>query len=276
VGAETASEMNMLESMVRAAEADARSREERLPLERLEERSSDRGDRRPFGEALAGPGISAIAEFKRSSPTFGAIAPDTDISAQVRGYQRSGAAALSVLTDRKNFGGSVDDLTAARRASDLPILRKDFISSRYQLLEAAVFGADAILLIVAALETQRLDELYREAHALDLDCIVEVRTAEELEVALEIDADIVGINNRDLDTLDVDVKRTFDLMHKIPIGKTVVSESGIERPDQVAALQDVGVDAVLIGHQLMHAQDAEVELRHLLGSDDGTAEHAFP
>lgn len=268
--------MNKLDSMARAAQADARSREAQLPLALLVERSHERGDRRPFGEALAGPGISAIAEFKRSSPTFGEIAPDTDISVQVAKYQRSGAAALSVLTDRKHFGGCVEDLSTARRASDLPILRKDFISSRYQLYEAAVFGADAVLLIVAALRGPLLHDLYREARSLDLDCIVEVRTVDELETALEIDAEIVGINNRDLDTLEVDVGRTFELMHRVPTGKIVVSESGIERPDQIAELHDVGVDAVLIGHQLMHAEDAEIELRHLLGSDDGTTEHIFP
>jgi indole-3-glycerol phosphate synthase len=225
---------------------------------------------------LTGPGLSVIAEFKRRSPSAGEIAMSTRVADQVAIYQDAGAAALSVLTDDTHFGGRLDDLQEARQASDLPILRKDFIVDRYQLLEAAVFGADAVLLIVAALDGETLPGLYRETQALDLDCIVEVRKPDELERALELDADIIGINNRDLDTLDVEVEKTFDLLTDVPVGKTVVSESGIEDPDQVARLKDAGVDAVLIGHALMHAEDPAEQMRFLLREDAGTREHNVP
>ena len=148
----------------------------------------------------------------------------------VAAYERGGAAALSVLTDEAHFGGSLEDLRAAREASDLPILRKDFIVDPYQLYEAAVNGADAVLLIVAALHDDDLAELHELARALDLDCVVEVHDEHELERALELDADVIGINNRNLDDLSVDVATTLELMPDVPAGKTVVSESGYRAP----------------------------------------------
>src|SRR6202012_1329105 len=153
-----------------------------------------------------------IAEFKRRSPSSGDIAPGADIAAQVSAYERGGAAALSVLTDAPHFGGSLDALRVARGAATLPIIRKDFIVDRYQLYEAAVHGADAVLLIVRALSDRELVALHDEAKALDLDCLVEVHDAEELERALELDAEVIGINNRDLDEQRVDIQTTFELM----------------------------------------------------------------
>lgn len=267
---------SMLREMVDAARRDVARVQAETPINELERRLQGRDDARPFREALSGPGLAVIAEFKRRSPSAGEIASDAVVADQVLAYQDAGAAALSILTHAQHFGGSIEDLRDARQASELPVLRKDFIVDPYQLLEAATFGADAVLLIAAALDDPSLESLYREAQDLDLDCIVEIRTPEELSRALSIDADIIGINNRDLATLDIDVEKTFDLLTHVPTGKTVVSESGIELPEQLLRLQDAGVDAVLIGHSLMHAEDPRAQMRYLLRSDEGTREHHLP
>ena len=154
-------------------------------------------------------------------------------------------------------------------ACDLPILRKDFIVDPYQLYEAAVNGADAVLLIVRALSDRELGEMYEMARGLDLDCLVEVHDAEELQRALELDADVIGINNRDLDTGTVDVSTTYELITDVPAGKTVVAESGISSREELEELDRVGVDAVLIGGALMSAPDPEAKTRELTGADDG-------
>ena len=172
----------------------------------------------------------------------------------VQAYERGGAAALSILTEPFHFGGSLDDLREARAATELPVLRKDFIVDGYQLLEAAVAGADAILLIVAALDPDDLYDLLREAHELDLDAVVEVHDERELEVALDVEADILGLNNRDLSDFSVDLQRTYELLSDVPAGKTVVSESGFSSREELDELEDVGVDAVLIGETLMRAR----------------------
>jgi indole-3-glycerol phosphate synthase len=215
-----------------------------------------------------------IAEFKRRSPSLGDIRPDADIAAQVAAYERGGAAALSVLTDTRHFGGSLDDLRAARAAATLPIIRKDFIVDPYQLYEAAVHGADAVLLIVRALSDRELAALHDEARALDLDCLVEVHDAEELERALELDAEVIGINNRDLDEQRVDIQTTFELMPDVPAGKTVVAESGISGREELYELERVGVDAVLIGGALMTSEDPELTTRQLTGLDE-TREYGY-
>jgi indole-3-glycerol phosphate synthase len=184
----------------------------------------------------------------------------------VAAYERGGAAALSVLTEEHFFGGSLEDLRMARAATQLPVLRKDFIVDPYQVYEAAAAGADAILLIVAALHPEDLAVLHREARSLDLDVLVEIHDEEELDTALEIDADLLGINNRDLTTFTVDLQRTFDLLADVPAGKMVVSESGIASRDQLAELERVGVDAVLVGTTLMRAPDIEAAARELVGA----------
>ena len=179
---------------------------------------------------------------------------------------RCGAAALSVLTEGPHFGGTLADLEEARAATGLPILRKDFMVDAYQVYEAAVAGADAILLIVAALEPRELADLHAEALALDLDVVVEVHDEEELEAALEVvDADVIGINNRNLTDFTVDVERTYELLSDVPAGKTVVSESGFHTRAQIEELERVGIDAVLIGETLMRAPEPELALRDLAG-----------
>jgi indole-3-glycerol phosphate synthase len=264
----------MMDQLIAGAREGVEARRADLSQADLEARLSARRDDRPFNEALTRPGLSVIAEFKRRSPSAGALAPESiDLAAQVAADERGGAAALSVLTDERHFGGSLADLRAARAACDLPIIRKDFIVDPYQLYEAAVNGADAVLLIAAALGDRDLRALYQEARSIDLDCLVEVHDAEELERALEAGAEVIGINNRNLDDMSVDIGTTFELMPDVPAGKTVVAESGISGREELAELDRVGVDAVLIGGALMTSSDPEAKVRELTGSDESTREH---
>jgi indole-3-glycerol phosphate synthase len=244
-------------------------RRKQVPLSQLEALLEHRPSEstRPFSEALTRPGVSVIAEHKRRSPSAGTIRDGATVAEVVRAYERGGAAALSVLTEPFHFAGSLDDLREARAASTLPVLRKDFIVDPYQLYEAAAAGADAILLIVAALELPVLDSLLREAGALDLDALVEVHDERELEQALEVEADVLGLNNRDLADFSVDIERTYELLSDVPAGKTVVSESGFSTRDELDELERVGVDAVLIGETLMRADDIEAATRVLSGGD---------
>jgi indole-3-glycerol phosphate synthase len=260
--------MNVLERIVAGTRDDVRRRRRETPLSTLQSALERRGEDRPFSEALTLPGVSVIAEHKRRSPSAGEIRDGATVADIVGAYERGGAAALSVLTEGRHFGGSLDDLRAARAASRLPILRKDFIVDTYQVYESAAAGADAILLIVAALDANDLALLHREAAGLDLDVLVEVHCERELQVALEVvDADVIAINNRDLSDFSVDVQRTFELLADVPAGKTVVSESGIHARDQLDDLERVGVDGVLIGESLMRAPDPEAALRALTGFD---------
>jgi indole-3-glycerol phosphate synthase len=266
--------VGIIEQLIEGAREGVQERKRELPQAELEARLSARGEDRPFQEALTRPGLSLIAEFKRRSPSKGDLAPGADVASQVAAYERGGAAALSVLTDQRHFGGTLDDLRAARTAASLPIIRKDFIVDPYQLYEAAVNGADAVLLIVRALSDKELASLYEEARALDLDCLVEVHDAAELERALDVDAEVIGINNRDLDEQRVDIQTTFELMPDVPAGKTVVAESGISGREELMELDRVGVDAVLIGGALMTAPDPELKTRELTGADE-TREHLY-
>jgi indole-3-glycerol phosphate synthase len=267
--------VGIIEQLIDGARRGVEERRGALPQADLEARLGERGEGRPFNEALVRPGLSLIAEFKRRSPSAGDISADAIVADQVRAYERGGAAALSVLTDERHFGGSLEDLREARAACDLPVIRKDFIVDPYQLYEATVNGADAVLLIVRALDDDDLRSLQETARALDLDCLVEVHDAEELERALEAGAEVIGINNRDLDEQRVDIATTFELMPDVPAGKTVVAESGISGRDQLEELERVGVDAVLIGGALMSAPDPEAKTRELTGADEGTREHLF-
>jgi indole-3-glycerol phosphate synthase len=268
--------MSMIEQLVSAARDGVVRRREQVPQSDLEGRLGERGRDRPFMEALVRPGLSLVAEFKRRSPSGGEIDTEASVTEIVQAYERGGAAALSVLTDEPHFGGTLDDLRAAREACDLPILRKDFIVDPYQLYEAAAHGADAVLLIVRALEDEQLATLHAEAVALDLDPLVEVHDTDELERALELDVAVIGINNRDLENARVDFSTTFELMPDVPAGKTVVAESGISSSDQLEELDRVGVDAVLIGEALMRAADTEAKTRELAGPEESTREQPLP
>ena len=262
--------MTRLDAIVQATRDEVERRKRERPLADLEREADRRPEGRPFHEALARPSTSVIAEHKRRSPSAGEIREGASVTEIVRAYERGGAAALSILTEERHFGGSLEDLTEARGASDLPILRKDFTVDPYQLVEARAVGADAVLLVVGSLESDALASLYQEARALDLDALVEVHDGDELQVALEIDADLIGINNRDLQDFSVDISKTFELLADVPAGKTVVSESGIVHREQVEELERVGVDAVLVGETLMRAADPEAACRELTRWEEPT------
>jgi indole-3-glycerol phosphate synthase len=259
-----------LEELVHATREAVERRKRELPLGRLEAEIGAEREGRPFAEALSRPGTSLIAEHKRRSPSAGAIREGTGCAEIVRAYERGGAAAVSVLTEERHFGGSLADLREARAATELPILRKDFTVDPYQLFEAKAAGADAVLLVTGSLRPEELRDLYALAMDLDLDALVEIGRDEELETALELDVDVIGINNRDLEDFSVDLQRTYDLLADVPAGKTVVSESGIRYREQIEELERVGVDAVLIGESLMRAEDPEAAVRELTIGEEPT------
>ncbi|MEA2420672.1 MAG: indole-3-glycerol phosphate synthase [Thermoleophilaceae bacterium] len=259
-----------LDELVGATREAIHRRKRERPLAELERQAGSQPEGRPFAEALSHPGTSLIAEHKRRSPSAGTIREGVSCADVVSAYERGGAAALSVLTEEAHFGGSLDDLVEARAATELPVLRKDFTIDPYQLYEAKAAGADAVLLVVGAMTQGELAGLYREAHTLDLDAIVEIHDEEELDRALEVDADVLGINNRNLEDFSLDIQRTFDLLHDVPAGKVVVSESGIQTREQIEELEQVGVDAVLIGEVLMRAEDPENAVRQLTRPEQAT------
>jgi indole-3-glycerol phosphate synthase len=257
---------SVLAQILRRTRVELERRKRKLPERTLQDRvleARSAGDGRGRGrlrEALTQPGIAVIAEFKRRSPSAGTLREDADVSAVVRAYERGGAAAISVLTEGPSFGGSLEDLRLARRACQLPILQKDFIIDPYQLHEARAAGADAVLLIVAALGDEELASLHLAAHDLGLEVLVEVHDQVELGRALEAGAEVIGINNRDLRDFTVDVQRTSRLIGEVPTGTVVVSESGITSAQQLRALEQQGADAVLVGESLMRAPDPEAAL----------------
>jgi indole-3-glycerol phosphate synthase len=259
-----------LDDLVVATREAVAARKRERPLSELEGRVEVGREGRPFAEALARPGTSVIAEHKRRSPSAGTIREGASCAEIVRAYERGGAAALSILTEEAHFGGSLEDLREARAACDLPILRKDFTIDPYQLYEAKAAGADAVLLVVGSLDDDELSRLWILANQIDLDAIVEIHDEEELERALEIDCDVIGINNRDLESFTVDIQRTFDWLADVPAGKVVVSESGIHDRQQIDELEQVGIDAVLIGEVLMRAPDPEAAVRELTRSEEPT------
>jgi indole-3-glycerol phosphate synthase len=264
--------VSVLDRIVEATRSDLAERRRRRPQAELERELATRGEDRPFSEALARPGVSLIAEHKRRSPSAGVLREGSTVSEVVAAYERGGAVALSILTEPHHFGGALADLREARAASVLPILRKDFVVDPYQLYESAAAGADAVLLIVAALPGGELERLHREALALDLDVLVEVHDEPELQAALEVDAQVIGINNRDLTDFSVDVERTYELLSDVPAGKTVVSESGFSSREQLEDVERIGVDAVLVGESLMRSPDVEAACRALTGAVDGDSE----
>ena len=262
----------VLERILHSTRAQVDRRRAALPLQALRDSAVTRvgpwGREHRFVGALRRPGIGVIAEYKRRSPSAGAIREGASVTEVVAAFERGGAAALSVLTEELHFGGSLEDLRAARAASDLPILRKDFIVDPYQLHEASAAGADAVLLIVAALTRGELAQLNGAALELGLDVLVEVHDRRELERALELGPQLIGINNRDLRDFTVDVDRTAALLEHVPRGVSVVSESGIVATRQLRELAGAGVDAVLVGESLMRAEDPEAALRGLLDGAD--------
>ncbi|GAB5499283.1 MAG: indole-3-glycerol phosphate synthase TrpC [Pseudohongiellaceae bacterium] len=247
--------------------ADAR---QEVSLGELEARFPDAADMRGFAASLkqqaeAGR-AGVIAEIKRASPSKGLIREDFDPAALAKTYQAHGATCLSILTDRNYFQGSNDYLLAGRRASTLPVIRKDFMIDPYQIAESRALGADCILLIVAALQQSRLEELAAYANELKLDILVEVHNAEELERALRIDANLIGINNRNLHTFDTSLQTTLDLIPRVPDDKLIITESGINTRDDIRIMIDQGVFGFLVGETFMRAPDPGQKLQELFAA----------
>lgn len=235
------------------------------PIEAVQAAAEACAFERRFIDTLTRPGgPHLIAELKKASPSAGLIRADFNPPAIARAYADGGASALSVLTEPTFFQGSLDTLRQVRGTVDLPLLRKDFIFHRYQLLEAVEAGADAVLLIVGMLAAEELRALHVEADALGLNCLVEVHDAAELTVALGLDLSLVGINNRDLNTMTVDIDTTRRLLPAVPEGVAVVSESGIQSREDVRRLGEAGVSAVLVGESLMRQRDVRAAAASLL------------
>ncbi|MGH3322676.1 MAG: indole-3-glycerol phosphate synthase TrpC [Streptosporangiaceae bacterium] len=247
--------MSVLEDIVGGVRADLVERERQLPLDELKDKAARRPTPKDGVAVLRQDRVSVVAEVKRSSPSMGALADIADPSALARDYEAGGAHAVSVLTERRWFGGSLGDLTAVRAAVDVPLLRKDFIVASYQLFEARAYGADLVLLIVAALDQNALVSLIERAESLALTPLVECQTAEEVSRALDAGARVIGVNARDLATLEVDRGVFSRLASVIPDGVVKIAESGVRGPRDLLAYANDGADAVLVGESLVTGRD---------------------
>lgn len=257
---------DLLETIVAATRRIVEVRQQREPLAEVARRAESRPS--PAGRFRAAiaraEAVNVIAECKRRSPSRGVLRAAYDVSAIAAGYAAAGAAAVSVLTEPTFFDGALEHLEAARAVMDLPLLRKDFVLSEYQLYEAKAAGADAVLLIVAALPPRTLKSLRDRAADLGLDVLVEVHSANELAVAIDAAATIVGVNNRNLRTLDVDLEISEMLIARIPSNVIAVSESGLRSAEDLLRLRQLGYRAFLIGERFMIENDPGAELRGLL------------
>ncbi|MBL6933039.1 MAG: indole-3-glycerol phosphate synthase TrpC [Rhodospirillales bacterium] len=243
------------------------------PMVDVEEQAKNASPPRGFGRALStkieSGGYGLIAEIKKSSPSKGLIREDFDPPALARSYRDGGAACISVLTDTPYFQGADAFLVEARAAVDLPVLRKDFMLDAYQVVEARALGADCILLIMAALEDAQAQELEAQAMELGMDVLIEVHNAPELERAIKLKSTLLGVNNRNLKTLEVDIATTEELAAYIPENRHLVCESGLYTPDDLARMAKVGANRFLIGESLMRQDDVETATRNLLRINNG-------
>jgi indole-3-glycerol phosphate synthase len=256
--------MAYLTKLLDSTRARLAEAQQRVTVEALEQRLAGIDEPRSFEHALAGPEIAVIAEIKRASPSGGVFDANLSATDTAAAYARGGAAALSVLTEPEFFRGSLDDLAAARSAG-LPVLRKDFILDPWQVIESRAAGADALLLIVRALSQDELTTLLAACTTLRMDALVEVHDRDELLRALDGGASIVGVNNRDLETFEVDSERTLALAPEIPAGVTLVGLSGVSSRAEVEALSEAGAAAVLVGEALIRSPDPASALRALRG-----------
>jgi indole-3-glycerol phosphate synthase len=254
----------MLNRIIGQKKKEVEQRKRSMPLSLLEERMAHRKAPLDFALALDGDRTRLIAEVKRSSPSRGVLCPDFNPVKLAKSYAQGGAAAISVLTETNYFEGSLDYLAAIRDEVRLPLLRKDFIFDRYQVYESRAYGADALLLIVAILSQEQLEELLSLSHNLGLSCLVEVHSQDEVERALLSQAKIIGINNRDLNTFTVDINTTYRLRPLIPHQRIVVSESGITNRSDMEKLNGWGVNAVLVGEVLVTASNVQTKVRELI------------
>jgi indole-3-glycerol phosphate synthase len=258
--------MGFLDKILNAKREEIARRKLELPMPELEALCRGLPPTRDFLAALRpdrGAKVRLIAELKKASPSRGLLADSFDPRSLARIYRDNGAAALSVLTDKEAFQGTIELLSEVRPLVDCPLLRKDFLLEEYQLWESRAFGADAVLLIVTALAPTQLRELMQVAKGLGLTSLVEVHTREELDVALSVGASLIGVNNRDLQTFETPLETSLALIPTIPEGPTVVSESGIFTKDDVLRVVDAGAHAILVGEALVRAQDVAAKVREL-------------
>ena len=255
--------MTVLDSIIEGVREDLVKR--RKSLNQIHEEMSQAAPVRDAHLALAGDEMKVIAEVKRSSPSKGALSAITDPAALAERYQTAGASVISVLTEERRFKGSLADLDAVRNRVDIPVLRKDFMVDEYQFFEARAHGADVVLLIVAALSKSQLKDFFDIATELKMASLIEVHTADELERALEIAPRIVGVNSRNLKTLEVDPTAFSDLIPRIPAELIRVAESGISKRGDVEFAQNAGAKAILVGEALVTSGDPDLAMRTLMG-----------
>ena len=257
----------ILQKIIESKKAEVAVLREQTSLEWLEETAVSMPPVSNFGEALRSRECAVIAEVKRRSPSGGTLREDLNPATVAVIYEKCGAAAVSVLTDGPFFGGHRQDIAAVKQAVCIPVLRKDFIIDPYQIYEARVMGADALLLITCILSDRQLAEYINLAIRLGMDALVEIHTRDELDRALSAGAGIIGINNRNLDTLATSLNTTLDLAPLVPEGRIIVSESGIAGRKDMEMLMAAGVRAFLIGETLMKSRDISLKLKELLGHD---------
>ncbi len=256
----------ILDEIIACTCRDLEARKRQQPLAGLYRQIETLPGTQGFAKVLSGAGpVRIISEFKQASPSKGVIRADLSPEQVISDYAANGAAAISVLTEQRFFQGKPEFLSIARQVTDKPLLRKDFIVDEYQLVEARTLGADAVLLIVAALPRQMLAAFLKLAAQLQLDCLVEAHTRAELEIALESGAQVIGINNRNLYTFETNLETTFQLARYIPHDKVFISESGINSREDIERLADYGVNAVLVGEVLMRSPNPGLKLRELAG-----------
>jgi indole-3-glycerol phosphate synthase len=255
--------MSVLASIIEGVREDLAAR--RLPMGQLQEALETAPTVRDCLPFLISSEMSVIAEVKRSSPSKGALAPITDPAGLAAQYEEAGAHVVSVLTEQRRFGGSLADLDAVRKAIELPILRKDFMVDEYQFYEARAHGADVVLLIVAALSKNQLEDYFHLSNELGMRSLIEVHTNDELERALEISPEIIGVNSRNLKTLEVDARAFAELIPQIPSSIARVAESGISTRDEVLFAQECGATAILVGEALVRSESPTVAINQLLG-----------
>ncbi len=247
--------MSVLDDIIDGVRADLAARQEMAPLERLKEAAAKAPSPRDVMAALGGAEVAVIAEVKRASPSKGALAAIADPAGLAVDYEAGGARVISVLTEQRRFGGSLEDLAAVREVVQVPVLRKDFVVSSYQLWEARAYGADLVLLIVAALEQNALVSLVERAVSIGLVPLVEVHTEDELDRAMEAGARVLGINARNLATLEVDRGVFARIAPRVPDGVIKIAESGVRGPHDLLAYAAAGADAVLVGESLVTGKD---------------------
>ena len=255
--------MSALDSIIAGVREDLEQR--RMPMGQLLEHLELAPAVRSCLPNLLTSEMSIISEIKRSSPSKGSLAQIDDPAGLAAQYEQAGASVISVLTERRRFGGSLADLDCVRKTVDIPVLRKDFMISEYQFYEARAHGADVVLLIVAALGQNQLDDYFQLTKELGMNALVEVHTHDELERALEISPEIIGVNSRNLKTLDVDTQAFSQLIPKIPTEIARVAESGISNREDVVFAQECGATAILVGEALVRAQSPSVAINQLLG-----------